>query len=67
MPSRWGSDLWLIIEMSFPPNLARHLYNVAQLIPRVRHTSGTATPHSASFRIAMIGLSVNRDPFTVKI
>lgn len=51
------------IDTSMPPNLERHLYNVAELIACVRQSSGTAAPASASFRTAMIWLSVNRDVF----
>jgi hypothetical protein len=42
-------------------NLARHLQNVAELMPCVRHGVGMVGP--ASFKIATIRLSVNREVF----
>jgi hypothetical protein len=45
------------------PNLARHLYTLAELIPCSRHKSGTLAPASFYFKIAIIWLSVNRDIF----
>lgn len=44
-----------------PPYLARHLQNAAELMPWVRHSSGTGVPASACLSTAMIWLSVKRD------
>ena len=39
--------IWLIMAASMPPGFARHLQNVALLIPCSRHSSGTGSTPSA--------------------
>ena len=61
----------LLLELLHPrhqrdihaPELGVPLVELAELIPCVRQSSGTGMPPSASFRTAMIWLSVNRDVF----
>ncbi|QHQ28567.1 hypothetical protein XaFJ1_GM001829 [Xanthomonas albilineans] len=51
------------MDTSMPPNLLHHLWNVAELMPYSRHSSGTGVPASAYLSTAMIWLSVKRDFF----
>jgi len=51
------------MEVSIPPNLARHLQKVALLMPNSRQISGTGRPASTRLSAAMAWLSVNLDFF----
>jgi len=61
--SSFSSFICFISEASMPPNLAHHLYTLAELIPCSRHKSGTLAPALFCFKRAIIWLSVNRDVF----
>ena len=52
-----------IIEVSIPPNLVRHLWKVAVLMPYSLHKSGNEISDSTRLSASMIWLSVNRDLF----
>lgn len=53
-----------VIDTSMPPQFARYLWNVAELMPNSRHNSGTASPASVRLSASMNWLSVNLDRFT---
>ena len=53
----------VINDTSLPPNVDRHLQNVADLMPRDRRGAGTGMPASVYSKTAMIWLSMNRDIF----
>jgi hypothetical protein len=44
----------VIMQAPIPPYLLRHLQNLAELIPRSRHSSGTGVPASACLMMVMI-------------
>ena len=57
------SFIRITMEVFLPPNLTRHLKKVAVLVPSSRHISGTGRPNSASFKTAMLWLSVKLNLF----
>jgi hypothetical protein len=58
-----SSFIRAIIDTSRPPCFARHLQNVAALIPNHRHNSGTDSPDSTRSRSSMTRLSEDFDFF----